>query len=100
MSTDFWTIIAAQLAELRTAATADDVLRILSSDRNPYGGGASGDGFFAGSGGDDTVLDSLEAAGWAPQWFKASYHWAAQAPNGDVVTYVEGDIYRGDQRVR
>lgn len=96
MSDAFWSIIDAQLAELRSAATADDVLRILSRERNPYGGGASGDGFFAGSGGDGTVLGSLYEAGWRLRWYEADYHWSAEAPNGDKITYVEGDIYRGD----
>ena len=96
---DFWAAIDAQLEELRTAATADDVLRILSQDRNPYGrDSSSADGFFAGSGGDGTVLASLMDAGWELLWFQASYHWAARARNGDRITYIEGDIYRGDRR--
>ena len=99
MSDAFWTAIEAQLAELRTAGTADDVLRILSQERNPYGQDSStADGFFAGSGGDGSVLAELENAGWRLTWFEAEYHWAAAAPNGDRITYIEGDIYRGDRR--
>lgn len=63
--TNFWDDINRQLTELRTATTADDVLRIL-----PGGGG--GDGFFAGSGGDDTVMEALQAAGWTVTWASAS----------------------------
>src|SRR5690606_16622391 len=101
MSDNFWAVIEEQLAELQTAATSDDVIRILSQDRNPYGrDSSSADGFFAGSGGDGSVLDSLEQAGWRVRWFEAHYHWCAEAPNGDRITYVEGDIYRGDRRAR
>ena len=90
----FWDGIAAQLAELRTATTADDVLRILPGEDG------SADGFFAGSGGDDTVMEALQAAGWTVTWAKASYYYVMRAPNGDEITYVEGDILRGDQAMR
>jgi hypothetical protein len=92
----FWAAIETQLDELRTAVTADDVLRILTVAP----GTSSGDGFFAGGGGDGTVLESLTDAGWVLVWMEAPYYWVAQAPNGDLITYVEGDIYRGDQRPR
>lgn len=95
----FWHVIDQQCDELRTAGTADDVVRILSKERNPYGHESiAGDGFFAGSGGDRTVWAQLRAAGWSLRWSEASYYWCAEAPNGDVITYVEGDIYRGDKR--
>jgi len=94
MSLDqFWEAIDAQLQELRFAGSADDVLRVLGGPHD-----ASGEGFFAGSGGDGTVEDSLHAAGWRIVWYEAHYHWCMQAPNGDEITYVEGDIYRGSQR--
>lgn len=107
MSSDnFWAVIDAQLEELKAAATADDVCRVLAHERNPYGRAdmSSADGFFAGSGGDGTVRESLLAAGWSGVWAgsshaaEASYFWVMQAPNGDRITYVEGDIYRGDRR--
>lgn len=99
MADNFWTVVAEQLDELRTAGTADDVVRILSKERNPYGHESiAADGFFAGSGGDGTVWESLFDAGWRTRWMDAGYYWSAEAPNGDRITYVEGDIYRGDQR--
>jgi hypothetical protein len=65
VSDDFWDVIDAQLGELRTATTADEVLRILSLERNPYGPGVtSADGFFAGPGGE--VVAVLTCAGWEP----------------------------------
>lgn len=94
----FWEEVDAQLCELRTAKNADDVVRILSHERNPYGefgldGGA--DGFFAGSGGDYSVAGALFTAGWTYVWKKAAYHYAMRAPDGSSITYVEGDIYKG-----
>lgn len=100
MSDDFWAAIRVQLMELTSAKTAADVVRILSKERNPYGDPTmcSGDGFFAGSGGDDTVADALRQAGWGYAWRKAGYHYCMKAPNGSAITYVEGDIYIGDER--
>lgn len=100
---DFWDVIKEQLTELRSAKTADDVMRILSLERNPYGpdwDGAAGNAFFAGGGGDDRVYESLQDAGWHMLWYEAHYHYAMRAPNGDIITYVEGDVYRGDQGQR
>jgi hypothetical protein len=97
---DFWAVIRAQLTELESAQSADDVIRILSLERNPYGYGAeisSADGFFAGSGGDDTVAEALETAGWTTVWTRAAYYYAMRAPDGSLITYIEGDIYKGDR---
>lgn len=106
MADPFWTAIKQQLTELHTAATADDVIRILSLERCPYrledptwdgmDGGAQG--FFGGSGGNDAVDEALTEAGWTYLWSRAAYWWAMQAPDGSVITYCEGDIYLGDKR--
>ena len=90
----FWQAIDAQLGELRTAATADDVVTVL----NRYGLPSSGDAFFAGGGGDETVCDALDHAGWSWVWCDADYFWCMKAPDGSKITYVEGDVYRGDRR--
>ncbi len=97
---EFWDQIEAQLKELHEARGADDVLRILSPERIPEGGSSStaGDGFFAGSGGDGTVGGALVDAGWSYVWRKANYWWAMRGPDGSVITYIEGDIYRGNRR--
>jgi hypothetical protein len=36
---NFWETVNTQLAELRKAENADDVIRILARERNPYGAG-------------------------------------------------------------
>lgn len=106
MTDTFWATITQQLTELRAAQDADDVVRILGPDRNPYridnpawdGMDGAAHGFFAGSGGDNTVNDALDDAGWCYLWARAGYWWAMQAPDGSVITYCEGDVYRGDRR--
>lgn len=97
---DFWDVIAGQVNELRTAASAADVVRILATERNPYGDPSitSAPAFFAGSGGDESVMSALVEAGWSHMWTEASYHWAMRAPDDSVITYVEGDVYDSNQR--
>jgi hypothetical protein len=96
MSLDaFWQEIDAQLAQLCTAQTAQEVITILGG-KHPD---SSGDAFFGGSGGDGSVYESLMAAGWSVAWWEAGYYWAARQPDGhDGITYVEGDIMRGVQK--
>ena len=50
----FWQVISQQIAQLREARTADDVLRILATEDNPYGDPhiSGAPAFFAGSGGE------------------------------------------------
>ena len=99
MADEFWTTIREQLKELESAKSAEEVVHILSRERNPYGSsvGMAGDGFFAGSGGDNTVWDALEKAGWNALWVRTPYYYAMTAPDGSVITYIEGDIYLGNR---
>ena len=90
---DFWDEIDAKLQELNFAHSADDVINMLGSP-------SAGDAFFAGGGGDGNVCESLRTAGWSWVWFEADYHWCMEAPDGTFITYVEGDIYRGNSKVR
>lgn len=92
MTSDFWAAIDAQLAEARQATSAAQVCQIMRTDPGPTGR----DGFFAGS--DDDSLDgALHTAGWSYRWAHAPYHWCMEAPDGSTLTYVEGDLYIGDQ---
>lgn len=89
----FWAMVEAQLEELKSAKNADDVIRILGeSDGGP------GDAFFPGSGGDGTVRGSLYEAGWGLVWEDWEGYYVMKAPDGSVITYIEGDVYRGDRR--
>lgn len=90
----FWSEIDQQLGALRTARTAADVFRILGTDSAQNGAARA---FFAGSGGDVLPDEPLSVAGWSYVAHEAPYYWAMRAPNGDVISYVEGDIYLGNQ---
>lgn len=97
----FWECIDGQLLALTRAKSAADVTAILETARNPYGDpdiAGKVDGFFAGGGGDDDPSGPLYEAGWRTVWSEASYYWCMEAPNGDRITYVEGDIYAYDTR--
>lgn len=99
MPDNFWAAITAQLNEIKTARTADDVIGIL----NRYGSPSAGDAFFAGSGGDDCLWDALDDAGWEQVWSslkpgEGHCFYVMRAPYGDLPTYIEGDVYRGDTR--
>ncbi|WP_030895449.1 hypothetical protein [Streptomyces sp. NRRL F-5053] len=87
----FWAAIEEQIRELRSAQTADDVLRILDNGQGPDRG------FFGGSGGDESVADALYAAGWELAWAESSIYYTMRAPDGSMITYIEGDIQRGDR---
>lgn len=64
---------------------------MLGSATEPIAAGAA---FFAGSGGDDTILEALQAAGWQLETMAASYDWTARHPlTGARIQYVEGDLY-------
>lgn len=96
MSLDaFWQHIADQREKLNTAKTVEEVIAILDPP-------SSGDAFFAGSGDGDSIAYNLEAAGWRWVWADADYYWVMRepSPGRGLLTYVEGDVYRGDQSVR
>ena len=93
----FWEMIDQQIKLLEKAQTADEVIAILPNVLGEVDFPASGaDGFFMGSGGDQSVREALNEAGWRTTWSEASYYYVIQAPNGDKITYIEGDIYKGD----
>ncbi|WP_269089270.1 hypothetical protein [Mycobacterium avium] len=43
-------------------------------------------------------MSALREAGWAIVWAEAVYYFVAKDPAGDLLTYIEGDVYRGDAR--
>lgn len=89
----FREINEAQLAQLATITTAKDVLTLCA----PVDGSV-GDGFWIGDG--DEMMGTLFDAGWTGVDVRASYHWCLKAPDGSMLTYVEGDLYRGNNMPR
>ena len=94
MLSTIWAAIAAQLDLIRTKrpTTVAEVGRILGSDPQLAAGGTIA--FFAGSGGDDQLVDALMDAGWNIDWIDGDYHYTATHPaTGQMLNYVEGDIF-------
>lgn len=95
MSTDpFWEMIDDQLSRIinQRPHSYQQLAEILSTQP----GISSADAFFAGSGGDAGLDDALLTAGWRFLHCENSYHYSMVSPNGEKLTYVEGDIYPGD----
>ena len=95
MSQDtFWDSVNRALDEIESATTAEAVIIALNGRFSP----SSGDAFFPGSGGDRQLLDALRIAGWTVVWAEAPYFYVAGDASGALLTYIEGDVYRGDRR--
>ncbi|MER6605732.1 hypothetical protein ABT282_07405 [Streptomyces sp. NPDC000927] len=76
------------------------MVRILSHERNPYGSTermGPNEGFFAGSGGDGTVMEALKDAGWCVIHAESGIWYVMRAPDRSMITYCEGDIAVGDK---
>lgn len=92
MSLDqFWKDYEDGCAELAGVATVDDVIAICKA----RWGRSSGEAFFPGGSGDVELLSILLDAGWRPVWIEAHYYFAIRDPQGDGLSYTEGDIDRG-----
>ena len=89
----FWDAIDAQLDGIEAAKpdTFDGVRDALGGEGNAA--------FFGGSGGDRTLFGALAVAGWTRTWAEAGYFYAARhRETGELLTYIEGDVLRGDHR--
>ena len=108
----FWGQIDHQLARIgnadNPADTFDKVRAILTDKRYTafdgygYDSGhsfAENHAFFGGGGGDDPLHNALTQAGWRVIWSEAYYYYVMQhRTTGEKLTYIEGDVYRGDSR--
>lgn len=95
MARDFWKNVDECLDALEGASTATAVIETLNAH---FEDKSAGDAFFGGSGGDRQLWDSLGRAGWKKTWSRAPYYYVAENPSGELLTYIEGDVYRGDCR--
>ncbi|MEQ6896269.1 hypothetical protein [Microbacterium sp. KR10-403] len=71
--------------------TFDGLKAILDEFEPP----SSGDAFFPG-GADETLGESLRAAGWHIEYREGDYLWLGTSKTGEVISHVEGDLYRGN----
>ena len=90
---DYWDNYDACLDNLRTVLTVDELIRVCGE----HYAKSVGDAFFPG-GGDRDLLGTLMESNWSLVWCRADYYFAARDPEGNTITYVEGDIYRGTQK--
>ncbi|WP_179476254.1 hypothetical protein [Mycolicibacterium vinylchloridicum] len=94
----FWANVDAALDRCAAAATVADIITILNEHFEPEGGNV--DAFFGGSGGDTQLLDKLywerRNRTWQIVRYDAPYYWCLADINGDLLTYIEGDVYRGN----
>ena len=101
MSVDtYWTKVAAvreALAEAKPSAAAE-VIAILK-ERDPMTVHLTGDAFYSGSGDGGSLAEDLAEAGWHYVWAEADYYYVIRHEvTGESLTYVEGDVYAGDDR--
>ena len=92
----FWKNVDDQLNHIERDKpnTAQGVFDIM----NQYASPSAGKAFFPGSGGDRELADSLRAAGWKMLQYEAAYYYAMQHPaTGEIITYIEGDVDKGNQ---
>lgn len=92
---DFWRNVDECVAAVRTAPTVEAVIDVLNAHFSP----SAGDAFYGGSGGTDLYAVIADAPGWSIVWSEADYFFVARDAQGGLLTYVEGDVYRGDQRI-
>lgn len=100
MSLDaYWANVDAALDKIRDGGdTVDDVMRILGEHFTP----SSTEAFCDGSGGDRDLVDALmlEREGWTLRWYDARYYWCAEDRDGNLLSYIEGDVARGNCKSR
>lgn len=87
----FWEQVDNALADARVSRTADELITALNQWHEP----SSGDAFFAGSGGDNQLVDALDRGVWQVTYIESDYHWTAlSGVDGSGIEYVEGDVYK------
>lgn len=89
----FWEAIDAQLDAIESEKP-DTVAAVIDIIGHAHGTREPGAGFFAGSGGDRQLRESLVAAGWKITWSDWYHHYEATHPaTGQRLEYIEGDVY-------
>lgn len=98
MRDKFWAAIDVALDEIENTSSVDEVIDILNRHfAEEWAHATDGEAFFPGSGGERQLDDALNR-GWSIVWSEAPYYYVARDPAGGLLTYIEGDVYRGDRR--
>lgn len=98
MTDPYWTNYEACLDKIVTGrgATVAGVIEICNEHFEP----SSGEAFFPGGADRDLLGTLMDRGGWSTVWVEAHYYFAIRDANGDVLSYIEGDIERGNCRAR
>lgn len=95
----YWDNVTTALDKIRdNGDTVDAVMTILKEHFAP----SSTEAFCDGSGGDRGLIDVLtsERTDWELVWYDANYYWCVQDAAGDRLSYIEGDVERGNCKSR
>lgn len=96
---DYWDNVNAALDKIRdTGKTVDDVMAVLGQYFTP----SSTEAFCEDSGSDRGLIDVLfdERDDWSMVWMDAHYYWCAKDSDGNLLSYIEGDVARGNCKSR
>lgn len=88
MLQDLYDLQDAQANQLSSATTLDAVKQVTNCPGSLTGYFYSGDA--------DDFSDALYIAGWKFHWFEAPYFFDAINRRGEVLRFIEGDIYTTD----
>lgn len=91
--TSFWSHLTHQTTTMRHAHSVSEVLQTFRGTDHPSD---AGDGFYDGDAG--TLWGALVGAGWTPSWSTDAHCWCLIAPTGEPLTFIDGELYRGDLR--
>ncbi|MGW5267297.1 hypothetical protein ACWEQ4_01475 [Rhodococcus sp. NPDC003994] len=93
----YWANYEKALDEAAEVTTVADLVTVLNNHFEPSAAVA----FFPSGSADRDLLGTLLDAGhFEIHWLEASYHYALRDRHGGKFTFVEGDVYVGDTRVR
>lgn len=92
----FWAAVASSLERAANASTAAELVDAVYSGPDQGSGDSTASAFFAGSGGDDQLVEAL-SQDWTVKYITGPLHWTARSRvDGSVVVYIEGDLYAAD----
>lgn len=95
---DYFDRIDSANAAINAATTVDEIIAICDKHfPAEIAAGADGDSFYPG-GADEDLFSSLNLDTWTFPWIRSEFFFSIQDPQGNIMTYIEGDLYRGNRR--
>lgn len=88
----FWATVVQYLDTVRVTTDADTVVSVTRAMFQEDQPANTGHAFFPGNGGNEQLIDALSDAGWTFTYIDGHLHYAATAPNGTRLAYIDGDL--------